>query len=549
MLQKLTRAVRSLTARIVLVAVLVVAVSVGAGIALLTTYNTDKARSDLIARTGEVTEMVANASPILAVANDTTTLSNLLESITQDPDFQYGLVSDDFFVLSSVAREGLQRTDFSPQILEELLGEDPFAFIEGTDAHTIVRDDAIVQIRSLRIGSDQKLVGYVAMQFSRARVEQRLAAETWSNIAAGLAVLAGVAVILSIVLARLMAPLGPITQAVVSLSEGRLDTRVPGAGRRDEIGAIAAALEVFKTNLAERENLQEERRRGEEEKTRHQAEIDAAIAGFRSEVTAALTAFEANADRLGDVSMALSDIASSTADKSRSASGSSSAASSAVGNAAQATEEMSAAISEVESQIVQIQGDIVGAASASRETAGSMKQLADTAASIEEVVKLIQDIAAQTNLLALNATIESARAGEAGKGFAVVAQEVKALAGQTASATDRIVDQVQAILAATDTVVGDMDGIANRMSGIETFASAVASSIEQQAIAVAEIASSVAGANGSTIEVASDLAEVQQGVSETEKSVGDVNHASVEVAEQARRMRETVDAFLKRVAA
>ena len=96
MLQKLTRAVRSLTARIVLVAVLVVAVSVGAGIALLTTYNTDKARSDLIARTGEVTEMVANASPILAVANDTTTLSNLLESITQDPDFQYGLVSDDF---------------------------------------------------------------------------------------------------------------------------------------------------------------------------------------------------------------------------------------------------------------------------------------------------------------------------------------------------------------------------------------------------------------------------------------------------------------------
>ena len=301
------------------------------------------------------------------------------------------------------------------------------------------------------------------MQFSRARVEQRLAAEDVEQYRCRPR------------RARrgrgdpVDSP-GPVDGAArpdypgrgSPSREGRLDTRVPGAGRRDEIGAIAAALEVFKTNLAERENLQEERRRGEEEKTRHQAEIDAAIAGFRSEVTAALTAFEANADRLGDVSMALSDIASSTADKSRSASGSSSAASSAVGNAAQATEEMSAAISEVESQIVQIQGDIVGAASASRETAGSMKQLADTAASIEEVVKLIQDIAAQTNLLALNATIEAARAGEAGKGFAVVAQEVKALAGQTASATDRIVDQVQAILAATDTVVGDMDGIANR---------------------------------------------------------------------------------------
>ena len=164
-----------------------------------------------------------------------------------------------------------------------------------------------MQIRSLRIGSDQKLVGYVAMQFSRARVEQRLAAETWSNIAAGLAVLAGVAVILSIVLARLMAPLGPITQPW-SPSRRAASTRgFPAPVAVTRSAQSLRALEVFKTNLAERENLQEERRRGEEEKTRHQAEIDAAIAGFRSEVTAALTAFEANADRLGDVSMALSE--------------------------------------------------------------------------------------------------------------------------------------------------------------------------------------------------------------------------------------------------
>jgi methyl-accepting chemotaxis protein len=549
MLSKVKNLFNSLSIRIVLVAVAVVAGTLGAAIAGLTIYNSQTARSEFVHKTDDLTAMIANAAPILVMGNDTTTLSNMLASVSRDPDFMHGLVANDFFPLASIGADGEPSSDFNPQVIEAAIGEMPFDFVADNPVHTIDRGDSLMQIRALHIGADQRLVGYVAMEFSRARLATRIATETGAIIAGGLAVLGGVALVLWFVLARMMAPLRPITGAVVGLSEGRLDTAIPGQGRRDEIGAIANALKVFRENLADRETLQARRASDEAEKAERQQAVDEAISGFRADVTAALASFENNAGRLDAVSTTLSEVAAATASKSRSAAGSSGAASSAVGNAAQATEEMSAAINEVENQVVKIRGDIVGAAGASRETATGMKDLAGTAANIQEVVKLIQDIAEQTNLLALNATIEAARAGEAGKGFAVVAAEVKALAGQTASATDRIVDQVQAILSATDRMVGEIDGIAERMTGIEAFAGAVASSIEQQAVAVGEIASSVAGANASTMEVASDLGEVEQGVAQTEQAVADVNGASGEVAAEARRMRETVDAFLARVAA
>lgn len=549
MLSKVRKLFNSLSIRIVLVAVAVVAGTLGAAIAGLTIYNAQTSRTEFVQKTDDLTAMVANAAPILVMGNDTTTLSNMLASVARDPDFMHGLIANDFFPLTSIGADGEPSSTFNPQVIEAAVGDMPFDFVAENPVHTIDRGDSLMHVRALHIGSDQRLVGYVAMEFSRARLATGIAAETGAIIAGGLAVLGGVALVLWFALARMMAPLRPITGAVVGLSEGRLDTAIPGQGRRDEIGAIANALKVFRENLADRETLQARRASDEAEKAERQRAVDEAISGFRADVTAALASFENNAGRLDAVSATLSEVAAATASKTRSAAGSSGAASSAVGNAAQATEEMSAAINEVESQVVKIRGDIVGAAGASRETATGMKDLAGTAANIQEVVKLIQAIAEQTNLLALNATIEAARAGEAGKGFAVVAAEVKALAGQTASATDRIVDQVQAILSATDRMVGEIDGIAERMTGIEAFAGAVASSIEQQAVAVGEIASSVAGANASTMEVASDLGEVEQGVVQTEQAVADVNGASGEVAAEARRMRETVDAFLSRVAA
>jgi methyl-accepting chemotaxis protein len=542
------KTLQSLNVRIAVVAVAVVAVSLTGAIAGLSLYNAETTRGDLAQKAEALTAMISNAAPIPVLGNDTTTLNNLMVSMTRDPDFQQGIIADDFSVLAAVSSNPEVRP-FAPQDLEVMIGAEPWAFIGENEVHSVVTGDYLLQVQALRIGADRRLVGYVAMKFDRSRLEERVSAETWTTFAVGMGILGSLAIVLWIALAKLMAPLRPIAAAVVSLSQAQLDTAIPGCERMDELGDIARALVVLQGNLADREKLQAERIAGEQEKEQRQKVIEAAIADFRSDVTCALGSFEQNATRLGDVSSALSQIASSAAEKTRSATSSSSSAASSVGNAAQATEEMSAAINEVESQIVQIRGDIVGAAGASRNTAHSMKTLAGTASSIQEVVKLIQDIAAQTNLLALNATIEAARAGEAGKGFAVVAQEVKALAGQTAAATDRIVDQVQAILGATEGMVTDMDGIASRMSGIESFASAVAASIEQQAIAVGEIARSVAGANTSAMEVAADLSQVDQSVVETGYAVTDVSTASVNVASQALKMRQTVDSFLKSVAA
>jgi methyl-accepting chemotaxis protein len=345
-----------------------------------------------------------------------------------------------------------------------------------------------------------------------------------------------------------MRPLKSMTQAIVAISDGDLDTPLDGEKRSDEIGAIARALGVLKLRLAERATLQQKQFSDEAERQQSQQRVEQAIALFRSDVGTALEAFKSNAERMGEASDGLARVAAESAERAARAAHNAHGASGNVENAAQAAEEMGAAIREVEFQVRRVRTEIVEAASASRATAGSVEALDDTARDISEVVNLIRDIAAQTNLLALNATIEAARAGEAGRGFAVVASEVKSLAAQTASATDRIVAQVGAIQGATAGVVGAIQNIASRMGAIENFANAVATSIEQQAIATGEIASGVAMASTSALSVSSDLSVLADSVEETGRSAEQVRDAAGEVSAQALRLDDTVDRFLRRVA-
>lgn len=539
---------RSLSSKIAGAAVAIVACAIMILVVVVARYNYANTRSDLEAKMTALTAMVVNAAPTLILSLDTTTLGYILEALKRDPDFNAGIVADDMATLASAGRDEEARLSLTPKRLMGQLGMEPWQATGEKASYRLENDTFVTLLHAVRVGGPQKQIGYVAIRFNKSRLVARAETEQMFTIGFGLLILLVLGPFLWFCLSRTMRPLKNMTNAIVGISDGRLDTPIEATNRNDEIGAIARALVVLKLRLGERAQLQEKQLSSEEERRLQQARIDEAISLFRGDVSAALQAFKSNADRIGEASAGLARVASESSGRAARAAENSQGASANVETAAQAAEEMGAAIREVEFQIRRVRTEIVEAASASRDTAGSVQALDETARAIGEVVNLIRDIAAQTNLLALNATIEAARAGEAGRGFAVVAAEVKSLASQTADATDRIVSQVGAIQGATAEVVGAIQNIASRMGAIENFANSVAVSIEQQAIATGEIASGVAMASSSALSVSSDLVVLADTVEETGRAAEQVRDASGEVSAQATRLGSTVDQFLRNVA-
>lgn len=540
---------RSLSSRIAAAAVAIVALAIMIVVIAAARYNDSKTRDDLDQKMTALTLMVVNASPSLILARDTNTLGYILDSLRRDPDFEAGFVADDLSALASSGRTEAARLALTPRSIAAKLGRDPWDALKEMVSTEIEDATFVTKLHVVRVGGHQKQIGYIALRFDKTRLIARAGYEQVATIGFGVLILLIFGPLLWISLSQTMKPLKSMTQAIVSISDGKLDTPIDALARGDEIGAIAHALGILKLRLAERAALQEKQHVTEAERRLHQQGVDEAIGLFRGEVGVALEAFKSNADRMSEASDGLARVAAESSGRAARAAHNAHGASGNVESAAQAAEEMGAAIREVEFQIRRVRTEIVEAASISRDTATSVRALDETARAIGEVVNLIRDIAAQTNLLALNATIEAARAGEAGRGFAVVASEVKSLASQTADATDRIVAQVSAIQGATGEVVGSIQNIAERMSAIENFANSVAVSIEQQAIATGEIASGVAMASSSSLSVSSDLSVLADSVEETGRSAEEVRGAAGEVAAQALRLRTTVDQFLQSVAA
>ena len=214
---------------------------------------------------------------------------------------------------------------------------------------------------------------------------------------------------------------------------------------------------------------------------------------------------------------------------------------------ATATEELTSAIGEINRRVVdsaELAGDAVEKASSMNE---QMKCLSDASEKIGVVVQLINDIAEQTNLLALNATIEAARAGDAGKGFAVVAQEVKALAGQTAKATDEISSQVSEIQAAMQKAVTGNEAISSTISSVNEISASIASAVEEQSAATQEIARNVEESASGTQDVSTSIVNVSQAADETQQAASKVLTASTALSEQGdvlNGLRSEMAAFL-----
>ncbi len=355
-----------------------------------------------------------------------------------------------------------------------------------------------------------------------------------------------VGVVAAVLIIRgIVGPIAGITHAMGDLSEGDLTTDIHGIERGDEIGAMAKAVEIFKKNAIERQQLiataEDNERAAKQERTKflHKlaGDFEAATSAVLGEVTAA-------ADQVKSSATAMSATADQTNQQSTAVAAASEEASGNVQTVASASEELASSIGEISRQVEQSSRMTTKAVSEADAANTTVQGLADAASSIGDVVELINNIAAQTNLLALNATIEAARAGEAGKGFAVVASEVKSLANQTAKATEEISSQISTIQKESSGAVEAIDGIRKVISEVDEIAGTIAAAVEEQGAATQEIARNVQQASAGTQDVSSNIAGVTQAAGETGQAAAQVLELSNSLTEQADKLSANVEKFL-----
>jgi methyl-accepting chemotaxis protein len=345
-------------------------------------------------------------------------------------------------------------------------------------------------------------------------------------------------------------PVVQMTGAMKRIANGELDCEVPARERKDEIGAMAGAVQVFKENALQMRAMEAEQAAQAEKATEARkatlqaiaAEFEQAVGGIVDSVSSAAAGIETTAN-------ALSTTAGQTQHLSASAAAASQQSSASVQSAAVASEQMAGSVDEIGRQVQQSRQVSERAVAQAQNTNQRIDALSQSASRIGEVIKLIAEIAGQTNLLALNATIEAARAGEAGRGFAVVAQEVKALASQTAKATEEIASQIGQIQVATSDTVSSIEDVCKTIATMSEISTAIASAVEEQGAATQEIARNVQDAARGAAQVTANIGDVSQGAQQTQASAAHVYGAMSGLAGESKHLRESVQNFVARLRA
>jgi len=401
----------------------------------------------------------------------------------------------------------------------------------------------------VRFGINNAIVGAVIVGWSFADLNQSIA----SNLAKQVAWAVGLSLVLIAVMSvatwRMFGgPIKRIEENMRRLAQGDLTIAIDGTQRRDEIGSMARAVEVFKTNAVEKERLETE---NAEHRDRSEAEkreaMNALADGFEREVMGIVQAVSSSSKEMRSTAEATSATAEEASRQANAVAAASEEATANVQTVAAAAEEMSSSITEIARQVTKSSEMTNAATTEAERTNETVRSLAEAAQKVGDIVNLISDIAEQTNLLALNATIEAARAGEAGKGFAVVASEVKTLASQTAKATEDIATQIAEMQNVTGDAVGAIQGIGKAIGDINAVAESIAAAVEQQGISTQEIAQNTQQASAGTAEVSQKISNVTQAVAETGTAGQQVLAAAGELSRQSETLREKVDTFLAAV--
>jgi methyl-accepting chemotaxis protein len=345
-------------------------------------------------------------------------------------------------------------------------------------------------------------------------------------------------------------PLGLLGARMQALADGKLDGEIPGLGRSDEVGAMAKTVQIFKDNAVRIRGLEEaEAATQARAAAERRAAMESIASDFERSVTGIVRSVSTAAAGMQTTAQSMTSTASDASARAATVGAASQSASNNVGTVAAAAEELSGSVTEISRQVARSSEIASKAVGDAERTNATVQALSTGAEKIGEVVKLIHSIAAQTNLLALNATIEAARAGESGRGFAVVASEVKALANQTAKATEEISAQVAAMQASTSEAVSSIGGITETIAQMSEITTSISTAVEQQGDATREIARNIQSVAAGSSEISAHIGGVTSAAAATGTAASDVLSNARELDAQSGMLRNAVDEFLQKVRA
>lgn len=355
--------------------------------------------------------------------------------------------------------------------------------------------------------------------------------------------------VLSILFSKgISSPITKMVKIMRDIAAGNAAVEIPGLDRKDEIGEMAKALQVFKENILEKEKLEKDRKlaeiKAEEDKKKAMNDLasrfEQSVQGMLNSVAAAATQLSHTAESMGNN---VNDVDSKT----QYVSNSSGRTSQNVATVAAASEEMLASVNEISSQVIKSTEVVNDAVRKAGHAESSARSLENASSEIGSVVKLIRDIAEQINLLALNATIESARAGEAGKGFAVVASEVKNLSNQATRATEDIASQIENVQSISSEVSDALNAIKSAVDKVNEYSGGISAAVEEQTATTYEITKNMQIASQETQEVTSHISDITNLASHAKEASIQMLEASQGVSREAEKLNMAFANFLNEV--